>query len=139
MKGKFYFNEYILEVEFDKTLELKDTEILEDIFESFSEAIILNRESKSFFNDSQQNNKYVSITHDTNTYTDLELLLRIVNNFMNETKQQHIVASITKRLEFDVIIDGFELNNTDINECIFSPIARMHWKNPQIIQNILKY
>jgi len=123
------------------TTTLKDETVLNDICISFNNVVCLdkNEEFNSLIKKQQKNSAHI-LMPDPKPFDELRILLKMLNNFMLLTEQftQFSIEAITIiREEDEISALGAEMYLGSISEITFSPSARSHWTNPQLMQTIL--
>lgn len=125
-------------------LEIEYAEILDDIINTFDDLSIFNRqlEFNKLVKLQQSNNKHALLDFDKITTIDhFKILIKFINNFLIVTKQHEnfSLESITWHGENELFAYGSEIFMYSIESITFSPTARTHWKNPGLIDQIIKY
>jgi hypothetical protein len=128
----------------DNATELISEDILADMITSIEDIKFINREQP--FNDlikqQQKYQKHILVTFDTRPHDELRLLVTSTYNFLVHTNQhkKFMVDSIeVLRDNASIIVYGTEGFSGNLNDkTTFSPSIRSCWRNPLMIEQILK-
>jgi len=123
-----------------ETTLVKNENIMEDICMSFNGVVCLNKneEFNSLIKKQQQNNNHILMPN-PKAFDEIRILLKMLNNFLLLTEQftNFSIESIIILGEDEIYAHGTEMYLGKISEITFSPSARAHWTNPQLMQTIL--
>lgn len=118
-------------------------DVLEDLFLSFEDVIIVNKNIKpqELMKINQSGKKTLMIDGDIQPFDEIKILLKLVNNFFIHTNQIQYFSLefIEKELDEEtLIVYGSEIYLGDLNKINFTPTIRSRWRNPQIINNLIE-
>jgi hypothetical protein len=118
-------------------------EILEDLFLSFENSIIIKKNIKpeKLMEINQSGKSTIMVDSDTQAYDELRILVKLVSNFFIYTNQvqDFTLESVEKEIDDGTITTfGSEIYKDDLRELTFSPTIRSKWRNPQIINDLIQ-
>lgn len=123
--------------------EIKHHETLDDLFNSFENSTIINKNIKpeKLMEINMSGTKTIMSDDIPNPYDELRILIKLVSNFFIFTNQvqDFTLESIEKEVEENTyIFFGSEVYQKDLRNITFTPTLRSKWRNPQIIQNLIE-
>jgi len=122
---------------------IKYYEVLEDLFLSFENSILINKNIKpeKLMEINQSGKNSIMVDSDPKAYDEIRILVKLISNFFIHTNQvqDFTLESIEKEIDGgSIIANGMEIYNGDLRDLTFAPTIRSKWKNPQIVNNLIQ-